>query len=121
LKEVIIIEKFLPIEELNLLYGATDLYTQTLEWKGFCLLVTEAMAAQVAVLAHKVQGCGEIVPYQEFLIPSRTGYYIEESYLGEIDVEVRRDKIILAVENPDLMDSYREQGYHLRNFFIRQF
>lgn len=49
-------------------YNSMDLYLTLSEWEGFCIPVIEAMACGLPVVTHRVQGPGEIVPYDDLIV-----------------------------------------------------
>ncbi len=49
------------------LFGAMDVFVNLSEWEGFCVPVLEAMSMGIPVIAQRVQGPGEIVPYGDLM------------------------------------------------------
>ncbi|HUT64813.1 MAG TPA: glycosyltransferase family 4 protein [Spirochaetota bacterium] len=67
-KKVLFMEETFNEQRMAVVYNLMDLYISLSEWEGFCIPVIEAMACGVPVVTHRVQGPGEIVPYNDLMV-----------------------------------------------------
>lgn len=73
-KEVLILERGIPQEELHKLYAASDLYLATSKAEGLCIPVMEAMACGLQVVATNTGALTE-------LLQNSRGDLIEPAYI----------------------------------------
>lgn len=91
----------LPPRDMARLYGIMDVYLNLSEWEGFCIPVVEAMACQVPVVTHRIQGPGEILPYGELRVPDS-----QEAWEGGVRLRFADPALAASV----LGSAYRDRG-----------
>jgi glycosyltransferase involved in cell wall biosynthesis len=92
----------LPDRLMAELYGRMDLYLNLSEWEGFCIPVIEAMACGVAVVSLPIQGPGEILPYEDTLVPDSLAREEQGTVLHEANPQAVLGVILAAAEDDEL-------------------
>ena len=105
-----LITRALSPEGLRDLYGAMDLYVNLSEWEGFCLPVVEAMACGVPIVTHRVQGPGELVPYDALVASDSDAFEDGGALLLRANVQTAQRLITLAAEDRSTRDKAAESG-----------
>ena len=100
--EVKILEGSFDEGRMAAVYNSMDLYLTLSEWEGFCIPVIEAMACGVPVVTHRVQGPGEIVPYDDLLVPGSEESYEEGTKLATADPDAAAEVLLRAYESGTL-------------------
>ncbi len=105
-----IIADDLSDEQMRNLYGVMDLYLTLSEWEGFCIPVIEAMSCGVPVVTHPVQGPGEIVPYDEYLVTGGSVFREGETALLRAD-PIQAVRVMEKIfREPELNKKLRQRG-----------
>jgi len=97
-KKVLIIEETFGERRMAEIYNLMDLYITLSEWEGFCIPVVEAMACGVPVATHRVQGPGEIVVYNDLMVPGSDEVFDGKTKLLLAD-PVTASKVLLYAYN----------------------
>lgn len=85
------------------LYNAMDVYLNLSEWEGFCLPVIEAMACETSIVTHPIQGPGEIIPYDELLVPGSAVVKEGDTMLLWADPDETARTLLRAAADPTLL------------------
>ncbi len=105
-----IINADLSDEQMRRLYGVMDLYINLSEWEGFCIPVVEAMACGVPVMTHQVQGPGEIVPYDEYMVPGGAVFFEGQTSLIRADPVQAAHVLALAFSRTEFHEKLKKKG-----------
>ena len=102
-------------------YNSMDLYLTLSEWEGFCIPVIEAMACGLPIVTHRVQGPGEIVPYDDLVVTGSKESFENGTKLLTADPQAAAEVLIYAYRNRKIllrlgMDARAEviKGYDIR-------
>lgn len=120
-KNVLFEESDLPPAEMRRLYASMDLYVHAAEWEGFGIPVAEAMALGVPVLTPPIQGAGEIVPDDRFLVRDADAPAGEEAETIHVRPAALAERIeALAGDDDALSAMGRAALAHARESFSPQ-
>jgi glycosyltransferase involved in cell wall biosynthesis len=74
-------------------YNACDCFVLSSAWEGFGIVIAEAMACGVPVIASDAGGCAEIVGNSDFIVPVRDSKALFEKmkYVYELPETVRKE------------------------------
>ena len=109
-KRTIILSGEFSMKRLRGLYGSFDLFVNLSEWEGFCLPVAEAMSCGVPVLTHRIQGAGELAPYDELMAEDSIPYEESGATLFQARSETAAALMERAAEDGALRGRLAEEG-----------
>ena len=109
-KKVLCIEETFGERRMAGVYNLMDLYITLSEWEGFCIPVVEAMACGVPVVTHRVQGPGEIVPYNDLIVPGSEEVFDGETKILLADPANASKVLLYAYKNSSRLGELRALG-----------
>ncbi|UCF96383.1 MAG: glycosyltransferase family 4 protein [Spirochaetaceae bacterium] len=92
------------------LYNRMDLYLNLSEWEGFCIPVIEAMACGIPVVSLAIQGPGEILPYEDTLVPDSLIREEEGAVLFTADPRAASRVLLTLAGRGELWRRLRREG-----------
>jgi len=92
------------------IYNCMDLYLTLSEWEGFCIPVIEAMACGLPVVTHRVQGPGELVPYDDFIVSGSSESFEGGAKLLTADPRAAAEVMLSAYGNRKLLQRLGMDG-----------
>ena len=109
-KKVLIMEETFGEQRMAEVYNLMDLYITLSEWEGFCIPVIEAMACGVPVATHRVQGPGEIVPYEDLMVSGSDEVFDGKTRLLLADPATASKVLFYAYHNRDRLSELGALG-----------
>ncbi|MBN2324564.1 MAG: glycosyltransferase family 4 protein [Spirochaetes bacterium] len=109
-RRVKIIEGSFDERRMAGIYNCMDLYLTLSEWEGFCIPVIEAMACGVPVATHRVQGPGELVPYDDLIVPGSRESIDDGAKLLEADPSAAALVLLSAYDDGTRLKRLKKEG-----------